>query len=122
MLQSARMNIESTSPAPPNKANTTDSQTRRGRKRGTRAPGITTDNSELAAISSKYERRFESEQELKAFIDEKELLRRLPVSRRTIHNWRRQGKIPSIVIGRRVLFCWENVADALRRMEHGGKQ
>lgn len=54
------------------------------------------------------------------FIDEKELLRRLPVSRRTIHNWRRAGKIPSIVIGRRVLFCWENVADALRRLERGG--
>jgi Helix-turn-helix domain len=59
---------------------------------------------------------------LAAFIDEPELRRRLPVSRRTIHNWRRAGKIPSIVIGRRVLFCWENVADALRRLERGGGQ
>jgi hypothetical protein len=57
-----------------------------------------------------------------AFISERELLRRLPVSRRTIHNWRRAGKIPSILIGRRVLFCWENVADALRRLERGGVQ
>lgn len=57
-----------------------------------------------------------------AFISERELLRRLPVSRRTIHNWRRAGKIPSIVIGRRVLFCWENVAEALRRLERGGSQ
>ena len=73
-----------------------------------------------AAIPRKYESRFESDQELKAFLDEKELLRRLPVSRRTIHNWRRAGKIPSIVIGRRVLFCWANVAEALRRLERGG--
>jgi hypothetical protein len=53
------------------------------------------------------------------FIDEAELLRRLPVSRRTIHTWRTSGKIPSIKIGRRVLYCWENVADALRRLERG---
>jgi excisionase family DNA binding protein len=53
------------------------------------------------------------------FIDEKELLRRLPVSRRTIHNWRTSGKIPSIKIGRRILFCWENVSAALRRLERG---
>jgi excisionase family DNA binding protein len=59
---------------------------------------------------------------LAAFIDEPELRRRLPVSRRTIHNWRRAGKIPSIVIGRRVLFCWENVEEALRRLERGGVQ
>jgi hypothetical protein len=57
-----------------------------------------------------------------AFIDEKELRRRLPVSRRTVHNWRAAGKIPSIVIGRRVLFCWDSVSAALRRMERGGQQ
>jgi predicted site-specific integrase-resolvase len=56
------------------------------------------------------------------FIDEAELLKRLPVSRGTIHNWRRAGKIPSIVIGRRVIFCWNNVSEALRRMEKGGAQ
>lgn len=55
------------------------------------------------------------------FIDQAELLRRLPVSRRTIHNWRLAGKIPSIVIGRRVLFCWESVAQALRRLERGAE-
>jgi excisionase family DNA binding protein len=54
------------------------------------------------------------------FIDQAELLKRLPVSRRTLHNWRTSGKIPSIKIGRRVLFCWENVAEALRRLERGG--
>jgi predicted DNA-binding transcriptional regulator AlpA len=56
-----------------------------------------------------------------AFIDEKQLLTRLPVSRRTIHNWRTAGKIPSIKIGRRVLFCWENVSAALRRLERGSE-
>jgi Helix-turn-helix domain len=85
-------------------------------------PEPATDNPKLAAIPHQYERRWETGEELKAFIDEKELRRRLPVSRRTIHNWRRAGKIPSIVIGRRVLFCWQNVAEALRRLERGGAQ
>jgi predicted site-specific integrase-resolvase len=58
---------------------------------------------------------------LAAFIDEPEMLRRLPVSRRTLHNWRTAGKIPSIKIGRRVLFCWENVSAALRRLERGSE-
>ena len=56
------------------------------------------------------------------FIDTNELLRRLPVSRGTIRNWCRSGKIPFIKTpGRRILFCWENVANALRRMECGGQ-
>ncbi len=57
------------------------------------------------------------------FIDTDELLRRLPVSRGTIRNWCQSGKLPYIKTpGRRVLFCWENVANALRRMERGGGQ
>jgi hypothetical protein len=56
------------------------------------------------------------------FIDEAEMLRRLPISRGTLFNWRKAQKIPSVVIGRRVLFCWENVAAALRRFERGGLQ
>ena len=59
-------------------------------------------------------------EKLAAFIDETEMLRRLPVSRRTLHNWRTSGKIPFIKIGRRVLFCWQNVAEALRRLERAG--
>lgn len=56
------------------------------------------------------------------FIDTEELLRRLPVSRGTIQNWCRSGKLPFIKTpGRRVLFCWESVANALRRMERGGQ-
>jgi hypothetical protein len=83
-------------------------------------PDATTGSTKLAAIPSEHERRFESDKELKAFLDSRELLRRLPISRCTLHNWRRQKKIPSIVIGRRVLFCWESVASALRRLERGG--
>jgi DNA-directed RNA polymerase specialized sigma54-like protein len=84
-------------------------------------PDAATDKPKLAAIPAEYQPRFESDKELKAFIDQKELLRRLPVARRTITNWRRAGKIPSIVIGRRVLFCWENVSAALRRLERGAQ-
>jgi hypothetical protein len=80
-------------------------------------PDAATGATKLAAIPRQYEPNFESDKELKAFIDERELLRRLPVARRTIHNWRRAGKIPSIKIGRRVLYCWENVSAALRRLE-----
>jgi hypothetical protein len=77
---------------------------------------------QLAPVQREYEPRFESDKELTAFIDQKELLRRLPVSRRTITNWRRAGKIPSIVIGRRVLFCWDSVSQTLRRLESQGVQ
>ena len=65
---------------------------------------------------------FEPTRDKPGFIDEHELLLRLPVSRRTIANWRRAGKIPSIKIGRRVLYSWDNVADALRRLERGGAE
>src|SRR5258708_16242222 len=45
------------------------------------------------------------------FIDEKELLTRLPVSRRTLWQWREDGKIPCVRLpgGRRVLFHWPSV-------------
>ena len=56
------------------------------------------------------------------FIDEKELLKRLPVSRRTLFNWRTAGKIPFLRLGgRRVLFHWPSVEAALlRRQSEGG--
>jgi excisionase family DNA binding protein len=57
------------------------------------------------------------------FIDEKELLRRLPVSRRTLFTWRESGKIPFVRLGgRRVLFHWPSVEAALLRMQRGGGQ
>jgi excisionase family DNA binding protein len=55
------------------------------------------------------------------FIDEKEMLQRLPISRRTLFSWRKSGKIPYVRLGgRRVLFHWPSVEAALLRMQKGG--
>jgi predicted site-specific integrase-resolvase len=55
------------------------------------------------------------------FIDEAELLRRVPVSRRTLYQYRVAGKIPFIRVGgRRVLFHWPSVEAALLRQQQGG--
>jgi len=55
------------------------------------------------------------------FIDTDELLRRLPVSRGTIRNWRKSGRLPYICLaGRRVLFDWESCRQALLRNQRGG--
>lgn len=57
------------------------------------------------------------------FIDEKELLKRLPVSRRTLFSWRTTGKIPFVRLGgRRVLFHWPSIEAALLRRQKGGAQ
>jgi predicted site-specific integrase-resolvase len=56
------------------------------------------------------------------FIDERELLRRVPVSRRTMFNWRESGKIPFVHVGgRRVLFHWPSVEQALLRAQKGAE-
>jgi predicted DNA-binding transcriptional regulator AlpA len=56
-----------------------------------------------------------------AFIDEKELLKRLPVSRRTLFNYRANGKVPYVRLGgRRILFHWDSVKAALLRHQQGG--
>ncbi|MGO8767053.1 MAG: helix-turn-helix transcriptional regulator [Limisphaerales bacterium] len=55
------------------------------------------------------------------FINEKQLLSRLPVSRRTLFNWRNSGKIPCVRLGgRRILFHWPSVEAALLRHQRGG--
>lgn len=55
------------------------------------------------------------------FIDEKSLLKLLPISRRTLFNWRTSGKIPSVRLGgRRVLFHWPSIQAALLRKQVGG--
>ena len=57
------------------------------------------------------------------FINEQELLRRLPVSRRTLFSWRMTGKIPFVRLGgRRVLFHWPSIEAALLRKQNGGEQ
>jgi hypothetical protein len=49
-----------------------------------------------------------------------QLLADIPVCRRTLFNWREQGLIPYIKLGRRVLFDVESVRQALHRRERGG--
>lgn len=57
------------------------------------------------------------------FINEQELLRRLPVSRRTLFSWRMTGKIPFVRLGgRRVLFHWPSIEAALLRNQKGAAQ
>ena len=56
-----------------------------------------------------------------AFLDEKQILTRLPVSRRTLFNWRATGKIPFVRLGRRNLFHWPSVEAALLRQQVNGE-
>jgi hypothetical protein len=56
------------------------------------------------------------------FLNEKQILARVPVSRRTWGNWKAKGLVPVIKIGRRCLYSWQNVSEALQRMERGGTQ
>jgi hypothetical protein len=54
------------------------------------------------------------------FINEKQLLAKLPISRRTLFNWRTSGKIPYVRPGgRRILFHWPSVEAALLRLQRG---
>jgi len=54
------------------------------------------------------------------FINEAVILGRLPVCRRTLKAWRDAGKIPFAKIGKRVLYHWPSVEQALLRMQRGG--
>jgi hypothetical protein len=58
------------------------------------------------------------------FIDEPTMLARLPISRRSLFDLRKSGKIPFIRLpgGRRILFHWESVQQALLRLQRGGNQ
>jgi len=56
------------------------------------------------------------------FINQKQLLARLPISRRTLFNWRKTGKIPCVRLGAsRILFHWPSVEAALLRHQRGGQ-
>jgi predicted site-specific integrase-resolvase len=54
------------------------------------------------------------------FLDEKQLLTRIPISRRTAFSWVRSGKLPCVKIGRRKLFHWPSVEAALLRQQRNG--
>lgn len=54
------------------------------------------------------------------FIDETEMLKRIPISRGTLINYRKSGKIPFVHLGgRRILFHWPTVETALLRLQTG---
>jgi hypothetical protein len=55
-----------------------------------------------------------------SFLDEKQLLTRIPICRRTALNWINQGKLPVVRIGRRKLFHWPTVEAALLRQQRNG--
>jgi hypothetical protein len=55
------------------------------------------------------------------FMDEKELLTKLPISRRTLGTWKATGILPYIKIGRRCLYDWASVQGALLRRQKGGQ-
>lgn len=54
------------------------------------------------------------------FLEETELLNRIPVCRKTLFNLRRARKIPYIKLGSRNLYHWPTVEAALLRMQTGG--
>jgi hypothetical protein len=54
------------------------------------------------------------------FLGEKQLLTRIPISRRTAFNWIEAGKLPCEKIGRRKLFHWPSVEAALLRQQRNG--
>jgi len=55
------------------------------------------------------------------FINEKQLLARVPISRRTLGNWKAKGLLPFIKIGRCCLYDWASVQGALLRRQKGGQ-
>jgi hypothetical protein len=54
-----------------------------------------------------------------AIYNEKQILARIPISRRTLGNWKAKG-FPHIKIGRRCLYSWANVKSYLLRQQRGG--
>ena len=51
------------------------------------------------------------------FLNERQILTQLLISRRTLFNWRTSRKIPSVKIGRRTLYHWPSVEAALLRWQ-----
>jgi hypothetical protein len=67
----------------------------------------------LPALPPQYER---------PFLTVAELQKKIPVSRRTIFSWRKQGWLPSVQVGSKILFHFPSVEAALLRMQRGGGQ
>jgi len=73
----------------------------------TPTPEAATGNSKLAANATG------------PFINEREILRRIPISRRTCWAYRKSGKLPHIVCGGRILYHWPSVEAQLLRFQKG---
>ena len=68
----------------------------------------------LPPLPPEYERGFLTTSELQKTV--------LPLSRRSIFDYRRRGIIPSIQVGSKILYHRESVIAALLRQQHGGEQ
>lgn len=64
------------------------------------------------------------QQTIRDIITEAELLKRIPVCRRTLFTWRENGHIPFIRVpgAKKPLYHLESVMSALLRMQRGGTQ
>lgn len=54
------------------------------------------------------------------FLTTEELLAKLPICRKTLFTYCEKGDLPSVKIGRRVIFHWPSVQSALLRQQRGG--
>jgi len=54
------------------------------------------------------------------FLTNSQLQEILPLSRRSIFEWRRKGILPSIQVGSKILYHRESVIAALLRQQDGG--
>jgi hypothetical protein len=77
-------------------------------------PESATSNAKLAVKSQPHGDR--------QFLTNSELQEILPLSRRSIFEWRRKGILPSIQVGSKILYHRESVIAALLRQQHGGTE
>ena len=54
-----------------------------------------------------------------AFIDQSEMLKRLPICAGTLKNWRKRELIPYAKLGARIVYHWPTVEAALLRRQRG---
>ena len=55
------------------------------------------------------------------FLNEKQLLMRIPICRRTLTTWKRKDIIPYVAVGGRVLYDWQSCRQALLRRQRGAE-
>ena len=61
-----------------------------------------------------------AQQDTRAFLTTAQLQKIIPLSRRSIFEWRKKGIIPSIQIGSKILYHGPSVEAALLRRQNGG--